>query len=225
MASPATRMRKAEIERRNTTILEMVEAGAKYKSIAISLQRAGLGKISTGRISQIVNAELAEVGKHRMEMAERIFDLKLEQLNAIIRTNWGVINAKCAPCKGQGELGEDPDKAPGTPLICEKCHGDGKHHQPRDRAAASKEIRQAIDQQCKMLGLYAPEKFALTDPQGNELEFWQKETATLDEDDLNRELELYLSGVDAGRAELKSKEETGRDIEETAGRENGTVAG
>lgn len=207
--TPSYRLRKAELERRNSTILEMVEGGAKYSQIKTALERAGM-TISLSRIGQIVNKELAEVAQHRKDLAERMFDLKVEQLNAIIRTNWGVINAKCTRCQGRGDMGQDPDKAPGTMIVCDKCNGDGRHHHPRDRASSSKEIRQAIDQQCKMLGLYAPEKFALTDTQGNELEFWHKETAGLDEDDLNKELEIYLSGVDKGREELRKKEEAER---------------
>lgn len=203
---PGAKLRRSRNEARDTLILDLVEKGNKYGAVAQALERGGHGRLSKQRISQIVNRQLEEVGQHRMEMAERIFDLKIEQLNMIIRTNVGVISAPCARCQGKGDMGQDPDRGPGTMMVCDSCRGDGRHHAPRDRAAASKEIRQAVDQQCKMLGLYAPEKFAFTDTDGNDLEFWHNETKGLDEDELTNTLQVYLDGVDAGRKEKKATE-------------------
>lgn len=219
------RLTKMEIERRNSLILEMVESGAKYGSVALALERGSFGRLSKSRISEIVNKELEQIRRQRTDLAERMFDLKITQLDSVIRTNWGVINAKCGPCQGKGDRGQDPDKPEGTLLVCDKCHGDGKHHNARDRASASKEIRQAIDQQCKMLGLYAPEKFALTDPQGHEIEFWQNETRSLDEDDLDKELAIFQAGVDAARKERKAAKETASGPHEDADSRSGADAG
>lgn len=194
---------RARNVRRDNLIIEMFEGGAKYRLIQAALERSEFGRISMSRISEIINRVYKEEGERRRELAERIFDHKLAQLDATIRTNWSVINAKCKRCNGLGTLGQDPDKAPGTLMVCDKCDGTLFLYHPRDRATASKEVRMAIDQQCKMLGLYAPEKFAFTDTEGNDIDFWAQETRNLDSDDLERELDLYLSGVHAGREEQK----------------------
>ena len=187
-------------ERRDALILEMLESGAKYLQIQRGLVAAGYPKITTKRIGQIVCREYDQVRSQRRALADRVFDQKLEQLNAIIRANWGVLNAPCRRCSGRGHLGQDPDKPEGVMLVCEECNGDTKHHHPRDRAAASKEVRQAIAEQNRMLGLYAPEKFSFTDSDGNDLVFYD-ELAMMDIDDLDREWANLNEALEASKTE------------------------
>jgi len=189
---------RVKTERRDSLILELYEGGAKYKLIKQALIARDYGSLSESRIGKIIRRELDAIAAQRQEIAERMFDLKLEQLNAIVRTNFGVINAPCKKCKGDGVV-EDPDKAEGNREgICERCKGDGKAHTPRDRKGASMERRLASDQQCKMLGLYAPEKFAFTDPQGNALDFMD-DLSDVPEEQLDRDLKSFQAGIDAAR--------------------------
>lgn len=198
-------------ERRKVLIFEMVTSGATYRQVREALTRSvEYDTLSEGRISKIVRAELDKLAEQRVGLAERMFDLKLEQLNGVIRSNSAIVFAKCRRCKGTGEYGEDLDKAPGTPAICEKCKGNAFEYGARDRATASKEVRQAIDQQCKMLGLYAPEKFALTDKEGNDLDFIE-ELQALGADELEQELQSFLRATDQARLEKKHNAEHAQD--------------
>lgn len=200
---------RVKTERRDALILELYEAGSKYRLIREALMQRGYGSLSLARIGKIIRRELDKIAEQRRLIAERLFDTKLEQLNAIIRTNFGVINAPCKPCKGEGIV-EDPDQEPGNlKMICEKCKGDGKAYAPRDRKGASMEMRLAIDQQCKMLGLYAPEKFAFTDPQGNALDFMD-DLSDIPEEQLDRDLKNFQAGLEAAATARKEElERTG----------------
>jgi hypothetical protein len=52
-----------------------------------------------------------------------------------------------------------------------------------------------------MLGLYAPEKFALTDPDGNDVSVvLREELAAMPADDLDRALTDYMAGIEAARS-------------------------
>lgn len=226
MPTGKQKARKIEIERRNMLIFDMYAAGHRTASIVQALDRGGYGKLTRSTVQKSINAMLEEQRAERLGRNTLEFDLKLDQLNQVIQTNWGVITRPCVRCTGRGDMGQDPDKAPGTMMVCDKCGGDGRHHHPRDRATASKEVRLAIDQQCKMLGLYAPEKFALTDTEGNDLEYWHNETKGLDEADLDKELEVFLAGVDAARSEQKHAKEASRGpIEIPESDEDGPGAG
>ena len=207
MPAMASTQSKLARERRDILIMEMVESGANYGKIKRALATRGI-HISVARIGQIVKAEYVRVREQRKDLGELVFDQKIEQLNSIIRTNAGIINAPCVKCKGDGTV-DDPDRAEGNRShVCEKCKGDGRAYSARDRKGASSEMRLAIDQQCKMLGLYAPEKFALTDSEGNDVDFLD-ELASADEEDLMSEVKDYLEGVEAARVEVKEKETRG----------------
>ena len=87
-------------------------------------------------------------------------------------------------------------------MVCDECEGSTKAFSARDRATASKEVRQAIADQSRMLGLYAPEKFAWTDSRGEDLDFID-ELRAMDIEDLDRELEIYQLGAREERKRQK----------------------
>lgn len=195
-----TALPKSQLERRNNLIMEFHESGRTIRQIQKLLIQASFPKISPQRISQIINREIDEIKKQRREMGDNWFHAKLNQLDAIIRANWGILTAPCARCNGRGHMGQDPDRPEGVMLVCDRCHGDGKHFDARDRAMASKEIRQAIAEQNRMTGNYAPEKFALTDSEGKDISF-HNELVSMDLDDLNREWAAVEAAMAASRGE------------------------
>lgn len=187
-----------ERERKDTLIMQLIEAGHSQPEVRRMLRTSG-HTVTDAYIKKVIDRELEEARSRRRDMGERIFDLKLRQLDQILKSNWTVLTAPCVRCSGRGHMGQDPDRAEGTMLVCEKCKGDRLLHAPRDRATASKEVRQAVDQQCRMLGLYAPEKFSLITDNEGELDFTD-ELSTMDFDELDRQFRMYAEAVENERA-------------------------
>ena len=187
-----------ERERKDTLIMQLVEGGYSQPEIIRMLRSSG-HTVTDKYIKKVIDRELEGARSRRRDMGERIFDLKLKQLDQILKSNWSVLTAPCIRCSGRGHMGQDPDKQEGVMLVCDTCKGDRLLHSPRDRATASKEVRQAIDQQCRMLGLYAPEKFSLITENDGELDFTD-ELNTMDFDELERQFGLYTEAVENERA-------------------------
>lgn len=175
---------------RNRRILELYKAGANCSEIARTLEANG-DKITRFRVSQVVKQELAHVADERRHIALEVFDLELERLSAIIRQSWQIVMAPCRGCDGQGTFQNGES--------CDVCRGDGKGNHPDTRVRAMKEVRAAIDQRAKMLGMYAPEKFAVTDTEGNDIDF-SRALRSLEGDDLDRELQDVMRGVEIARS-------------------------
>lgn len=186
-----------ERERKDTMIMQLIEAGYSQPEVIRMMRTSGLS-VTDKYIKKVIDRELEGARSRRRDLGERIFDLKLKQLDQILKSNWSVLTAPCIRCSGKGHMGQDPDRAEGTMLVCDTCKGDRLLHSPKDRATASKEVRQAIDQQCRMLGLYAPEKFSLITENDGELDFTD-ELATMDFDELDRQFALYSEAVENER--------------------------
>src|SRR4051812_14005509 len=112
----------------------MVLGGATYYQVRQALARSEeYDTLSESAISRVVKKELDKIAEHRVALAERMFDLKVQQLDGVIRSNWAIVQAKCRRCNGRGTLGQDPDAAPGTPIVCDTCKGTAFEYGPRDR--------------------------------------------------------------------------------------------
>jgi hypothetical protein len=100
-------------------------------------------------------------------------------------------------------MGQDPDKAEGVNALCDSCKGTGKAHSPRDLKGASQEVRAAIDQQCKLTGLYVPDSWAAlnTDEDVDELDFMD-ELAGVDPADLEADLMEHMAAAEAAGKEI-----------------------
>lgn len=180
-------------ESKDAMIMQLIEGGHTNDEVVRMMRLSG--KPCTPKyVSKLVGEELKKARLRRRDMGDGIFDLKLKQLDQILKSNWTVLTAPCIRCSGKGHIGQDPDRPDGVMLVCDKCKGDMKLHAPRDRATASKEVRQAIDQQCRLLGLYAPEKFSLLTDREGELDFTE-ELELLDSDELERQFQQYLTAV------------------------------
>lgn len=177
-------------DERNLKILEMWKSGMNSNQISNALPAGGYKKISKSMVDKIVKRELTKAADSRRHIAEEIFDGELERLTTIIRHGWAIMNATCLACNGQGQFmnGE----------VCVACVGEGKRHSADTRIKAMKEVRAAIDQRAKMLGLYAPDKFAMTSAEGKDLNFhpWLDQ---LSDDELEKALNDFHAGVDAAR--------------------------
>jgi hypothetical protein len=180
-------------EAKDTMIMQFIEGGYTHKEIVRMMRLSGKS-VTEHYITKLVTSELKAARMRRRDLGDGIFDLKLKQLDQILKSNWTVLTAPCVRCSGRGHIGQDPDKQEGVMLVCDRCKGDMKLHAPRDRATASKEVRQAIDQQCRLLGLYAPEKFSLLTDREGELDFTE-ELELLDSDELERQFQQYLTAV------------------------------
>lgn len=187
---------QATIDRENkdVMIMQLIEGGHTNDEVVRMMRMSGKG-CTERYVAKLVGEELKKARLRRRDLGDGIFDLKLKQLDQILKSNWTVLTAPCIRCSGRGHMGQDPDKQQGVMLVCDTCKGDMKLHSPRDRATASKEVRQAIDQQCRLLGLYAPEKFSLLTDKEGELDFTE-ELESLDSDELERQFQLYLTAVD-----------------------------
>lgn len=177
-------------DERNITVLEMWKNGMNSYQIAKALERTEYGAISRSMVDKIVKRELEKVAETRHQLATEIFDGQLDRLTTIIRHGQSIINATCLACQGQGQFQNGE--------VCVVCVGEGKRHSPDTRIKAMKEVRAAIDQQAKMLGLYAPEKFAMTDAHGKDIDF-HADLANLNDEELDRALSDFAAGVDAAR--------------------------
>lgn len=176
---------------RNLLVLEMWKNGMSSTQISQALERTEHGKIARKTVDDIVKRELKIAAESRQNIAVEIFDGELERLTTIIRHGWAIVNANCLFCNGIGQFQNQE--------ICVQCAGEGKRHSPDTRLKAMKEVRASIDQRAKMLGLYAPEKYAWTDSSGKDLDF-HKDLANLNDDELERALNDFTAGVDAARA-------------------------
>ena len=183
-----------EKERKDVLIMQLVEGGHTNDEVVRMMRTSGLS-CTEKYIAKLVGEELKKARTRRRDLGDGIFDLKLKQLDQILKSNWSVLTAPCIRCSGRGHMGQDPDKPEGVMAICDTCKGDMRLHSPRDRATASKEVRQAIDQQCRLLGLYAPEKFSLLTDREGELDFTD-EIDQMDPDELERQFQIYLHNVD-----------------------------
>lgn len=195
-----SRPRSAQVierERKDTLIMQLIEGGNSQPEVVRMMRQSGIS-VTEPYVKKVVDAELEGARSRRRDMGDRIFDLKLKQLDQILKSNWTVLTAPCIRCSGKGHMGQDPDKNEGVMLVCEVCKGDRLLHSPKDRAVASKEVRQAIDQQCRMLGLYAPEKFSLITEKDGELDFTE-ELSQMESDELHRQMGMYLQAVDLER--------------------------
>lgn len=207
MARPASQRKNA---RRDLRIMELYEGGFKYIQIRDALKHAGYGELSLRRIGQIIRAQLDMLDEQKRSIGERHFPLQLSRLETILRSNVKTLTATCRDCTGQGET-QDPDRGPGTMITCKACRGDGLLYSARDRQGASKEYRQTCAEINRMLGLYAPDKIAFTDPAGRSLDFMD-ELGELDADDLEKQALHYLAARDAATEEIrKVKEELKED--------------
>jgi hypothetical protein len=183
-----------ERERKDVLIMQLVEGGHTNDEVVRMMRTNGLS-CTEKYVAKLVGEELKKARMRRRDLGDGIFDLKLKQLDQILKSNWTVLTAPCIRCSGRGHMGQDPDKPDGVMAICDVCKGDMKLHSPRDRATASKEVRQAIDQQCRLLGLYAPEKFSLLTDREGELDFTD-EIDQMDPDELERQFQIYLHNVE-----------------------------
>ncbi len=143
---------KVEKAIRDRKVIELLKSGVGEDDIARQLE------MRPSMVTKVVGSELERIGRSRTHMAGKVFDLEVERLNAIIRNAWGIFTATCVECRGVGVFQEMEGISP-TP--CKKCGGDGKMYQPGDRLSAMGRAQSAIEQQSKMLGLFAPEKFAV----------------------------------------------------------------
>jgi len=175
--------------------MQLIEGGHSYVEVERMMRSNGT-PVTTRYIEKVVAKELAAAPTRRRDMGDSVFDLKLKQLDQILKSNWTVLTAPCIRCSGRGHMGQDLDKPEGVMMVCDTCKGDMKLHSPRDRATASKEVRQAIDQQCRLLGLYAPEKFSLLTDREGELDFTD-EIDQMDPDEMERQFQIYLRKIDA----------------------------
>lgn len=183
-----------ERERKDGMIMQLIEAGHTHTEV-VRMMRTSAMPVTEKYVQKVVNTELTAARRRRRDLGDGIFELKLKQLDQILKSNWTVLTAPCIRCSGRGHMGQDPDKLEGVMLVCDTCKGDMRLHSPRDRATASKEVRQAIDQQCRLLGLYAPEKFSLLTDREGELDFTD-ELDEMDGDELERQFQQYLQAVD-----------------------------
>ena len=186
-----------ERERKDTLIMQLIEGGNSQPEVVRMMRQSNI-EVTEKYVKKVIDAELDGARSRRRDMGDRVFDLKLKQLDTILKSNWTVLTSPCIRCSGRGHMGQDPDKQEGVMLVCEVCKGDRLLHAPKDRAVASKEVRQAIDQQCRMLGLYAPEKFSLITENDGELDFTE-EVSNMDPEELSRQMGLYLQAVDHER--------------------------
>jgi hypothetical protein len=200
-----TRSAALSKERRDILILEMVEGGQHVPAISRALKAGGFARCSEETVKDVIQRELAAARSRRRDLAENVYELKLNQLDAIIRSNWGILNAPCIRCSGKGHIGQDMDREPGVNVVCDRCKGEMRQFPARDRAAASKEVRQAISEQCKLLGLYAPEKFSLLTDRDGEIDF-SDEIKTMDFETLEKQFSLYTEAIDNERARVEQEQ-------------------
>jgi hypothetical protein len=196
------RRRKVE---RNRVIYSMWKAGSTSAEIAAYLTAQGQ-PLSRQRVDTIIRTEMNLAKESRLHLAEELFDGELERLTAIIRNAWAIVTSNCRSCAGRGTF-EGVSGVSATETVCKTCNGDGKANHPDVRIRAMKEARAAIDQRAKMLGLYEPERFAVT--HDGAVAFELPDMAHLSEDELDRALNDYSAGVEAG-IRLKQMADTGR---------------
>lgn len=182
---------RREQRERNIKILEMWKNGLTTGQIPTALETQGYKKISRSMVDKIIKKALTEAAESRRHLAEEIFDGELERLTTIIRHGWAIINASCLECQGQGQFRNGE--------VCIRCMGEGKRHPADTRIKAMKEVRAAIDQRAKMLGLYSPEKLAFTDASGKDMNF-HPYLDQLSDDELQKALDDFSAGVEAARS-------------------------
>lgn len=181
------RSRKDE---RNRRILVLARTGLSNSEIARVLEADG-EPISRQRVGKILKDSLAEAASERLDIAREVFDLELERLSWVIQQSTRIITDPCKSCEGQGTFQNGEH--------CDVCKGDGRSNHPDTRLRAMKEVRNAIHQRSQMLGLYAPEKFAFTDTEGNDLRpELRRELESMSIEDLDRAIADFQAGIEAG---------------------------
>jgi hypothetical protein len=184
---------------RNARIYELWKAGLSARAISEHLTAEG-EPIGATRVNQIIHAGMEMARAAREKLSVEIFDGELDRLSAIIRTAWTVVTAQCRICHGRGAV-DGIGGVGATAVPCVACEMTGYLNRPDTRIRAMKETRNAIDQRAKMLGLYAPEKFAMTDGAGNDVSAMVRaDLAAMPADDIDKALTDYMAGIDAARA-------------------------
>lgn len=195
MARANERRRK---DARNVKIYELWKGGMNARQISEYFTSIG-EPINRQRVNFLIKRGMAEAREAREEITVEIFDGELERLTAIYRQAWQVVTATCRICRGRGSR-EGVAGVGATELPCMACEGSGHAHKQDTRIKAMKEARNAIDQRAKMLGLYAPERFALTDRDGHDLSATLRaELENMPTDELDKALTDYMAGVEAAR--------------------------
>ena len=165
------------------------DAGASYTEIGASLG------ISRQHAHRLVQRELDLIRAETREHAESYRVRELSRCDSVIREATRTMMAQCRTCKGQGMLYPDgPVSLPGEETECNDCAGTGKRYGIDWRLKAMDRVMRAVSERAKMLGLYAPEKLALTDSAGHD--FISRELATMTEADLDAELAQLLPADD-----------------------------
>jgi hypothetical protein len=175
-------------------ILRLARSGMSNAEISRVLTREG-DPVNRQRVGAILKESLQEAADDRRHIALELFDLELERLSWIVQQAVRICSEPCKACQGQGVFQNNEQ--------CETCRADGKANHPDIRLRAMKEIRNAVHQRAQMLGLYAPEKFALTDAKGNDLRNeLRRELESLSEEDLTQALDDFQAGIEAARATM-----------------------
>jgi hypothetical protein len=184
---------------RNARVYELWKAGLSARAISEHLTAEG-ERIGATRVNQIIHAGMEQARAAREQLSVELFDGELDRLSAIIRTAWAVVTAQCRVCRGRGTV-DGIGGVEATAVPCLACEATGYGNRPDTRIRAMKETRNAIDQRAKMLGLYAPEKFAMTDADGNDTSaLIRAELAGMPADDIDQSLVDYMAGIEAARA-------------------------
>lgn len=179
-------------DEKKARILRLARSGLNQREISEALTADG-DRTSRQRVGVILREGLRQAAEERQDIARELFDLELERLSWIIQQATRVVSEPCLGCNGQGQFQNGEN--------CDVCRGDGRANHPDVRLRAMKEVRSAIHQRAQMLGLYAPEKFAITDVQGNDLRpEARKELESMSVDDLDRAIADFQAGLEAATA-------------------------
>ena len=177
-------------------ILKLARAGLNNTEISKVMTKKG-DPVNRQRVGRILKEALQEAADDRKQIAIEMFDLELERLSWVITQATRIVAETCVGCQGQGTFQNGEQ--------CDTCRGDGKANHPDVRVRAMKEVRNAIHQRSQMLGLYAPEKFALTDTKGNDIRVEiRRELEAMSEEDLDKAIDDFQAGIDAARATMPS---------------------
>ena len=138
------------------------------------------------------------------EMSEDVEEYRLEELartDVVIREAMTILTGKCRSCRGAGQLRAD---GPATDILveCEDCAGTGRRMNTGNRLAAMDKLLKAVEQRAKLRGLYAPEKFAVTNAKGDDLTDYEREIRTWSDEEVERELSDLLSGKELADFDL-----------------------
>lgn len=175
-------------------ILRLAKSGLSNTEISRVLTKDG-DPVNRQRVGVILKEALQEAADDRRQVAIELFDLELERLSWVIQQAIRICTEACIACKGQGVF-QNLEQ-------CDTCRGDGKANHPDIRIRAMKEVRNAIHQRSQMLGLYAPEKFAFTDTEGNDIRpEIRRELESMSEEDLEQALTDFQAGIEAARATM-----------------------